>query len=592
MIENELTNKYIVSKSVHSYVFLAILTIVSLGVSYVIDAIIIGTFLGGDALASFGISEPITLILSIFAIIFSSGGGVSYSNYAGRGEKQKINNNFTIIFLFSLLIGAIITLFSPLYITPLTQLVGASGTLIETTSAYIAGFFIGAIPLILFEVLLVYTRLEGVNYLEIVAGGAIIVTNIILDILFVTVFHMGIFGIGLATAIGFTIADIILMKKVLSKQNSLGFCKIKDIVPEIKSMTFFGLPSGLSEFYNIIRIFITNHLAMFIGGAVLMSTMSILIEINALTFSVNLGFGAITLLLGGIFYGERDKKSLQDVLNVTLKSGVILTIILAIVIIILAPQIATVFIQEEEIVLKTITSLRIFALSIPLSLITVIFLNFYNSTKNSFIANYLGFARGFLFISIFAVILTPFIGEYAIWSCFTLGEIITLIGLLIIIKIKTGKFPRKLIDFILLNDDFEKDIISTLNITIKNDMKEVMELSNKIYNFGEKYFDDISTANKVSLCIEEMVGNIVEHGYEKDKKSKKNKTHYIDIRIIKTINHTIFRIRDDGTPFSPIDYADENEPTEKNVGIRMIQAIAENMEYRSTIGLNNLTITI
>jgi hypothetical protein len=41
-----------------------------------------------------------------------------------------------------------------------------------------------------------------------------------------------------------------------------------------------------------------------------------------------------------------------------------------------------------------------------------------------------------------------------------------------------------------------------------------------------------------------------------------------------------------------MEYADKHELTEKNIGINMIQAIAKNMEYRSTIGLNNLTITL
>ncbi len=586
MTINELTNKYIVSKSVHSYVFLAILTLLFMGISLVVDGLIIGNFIGTDGLAAFGIATPVMIFISAIAIIFSSGGGASCSNYAGKGEKKKINNNFTITFLFSLIIGILITLTAPLYIEPLSHFLGASGTLTTLTTSYLTGLMFVTIPAIIFEVIVVYTRLEGASHLEMIAGGAMLTTNIILDIVFVTLLNMGMFGIGLATSIGYTIAFLIIIIELFSEHTSLTFSKIEYILPEIKNIFIFGLPVGLNELYNTIRTLITNNLAIFVGGAIVMGALSILAEVNHLLNSVNLGFGAITLLLGGIFYGEQDKRSLRDVLKVTLKSGIIITIILAIFVIIFAPILVGAFAHHGEVTDTATTALRIFALSLPISLISTIFLNFYNSTKNSLLANFIGFNHSFLLISLFALTLTPFIGQYGIWTCFILGETITLVGLLIIIKIKTGKFPTTIEDFIIVDEEFEKNIKHTLNISIENNMDQVMDLSNQIYEFGEKYFEDKSTVNKVSLCIEEMVGNIVEHGYKSS-----NKVHYIDIRIIITTKHIIFRIRDDGTPFSPMEYTNENE-LGKYIGIKMIQGIAKNMDYRSTIGLNNLTITL
>ena len=587
MDKNQLTNEYIVSKSVHSYVSLAIATLLFISISLVVDGLFVGNLIGKEGLASFGLASPVLTFIFALAIIFASGGSSLCSNYAGKGEKERMNNNFTINLMLALIVGIIITVTSPIYITPLSYFLGSEGSLINLTISYLSGLMLATIPIILYELLTVYNRLEGFIQLEIISGTAILITNIIFDIVFVVFLNMGMFGIGLATAISFSIGSIIIATERFSKDSAIKLSKIRNSISEIENLLKYGFPGGLVEIYSTVRILIINNLAIIIGGTIVVGALSIQAEINHLLTSIKVGFGAITVLLGGIFFGERDKRSLTDVLKVTLKSGTIITLIITALVIIFAPILVDAFADNESLISTGIFSLRLFALSLPLSLICTIILNFYISTKNTFLANYVAFSHSFLFITLFALILTPVMGENGIWICFFLGELMTLIGLLIIIKRKTGKFPHSLEDFIFINDDFEKDIESTLNISIENNMEEVMELSNRVYEFGNKYIEDKSIRNKISLCIEEIAGNIVKHGYKSSKK-----VHYIDIRIIITTENIIFRIRDDGTPFSPIEYSDKHKYTESHIGIHMIQGISKKMEYRSTIGLNNLTITL
>ena len=587
MNKNQLTNEYIVSKSVHSYVSLAILTLLFVAISLVVDGLVIGNLIGKEGLASFGLASPVLTFIFALAIIFASGGSSLCSNYAGKGDNEKMSNNFTINLIFALIVGIIITVTYPIYITPLSYFLGTEGSLLNLTISYLSGIILATIPIIMFELITVYNRLEGFIGLEIISGIAILITNIILDLIFLIFLNMGMFGIGLATAISFLIGFIIIFSERLSKNSAIKLSKIRNPISEIKDLLKYGFPGGLVEIYNTIRTIIINNLAIIVGGTIVMGALSIQAEINHLLTSVKFGFGAITVLLGGIFFGERDKQSLKDVLKVTLKSGIILTLIVTILVIIFAPVLVDAFADNESLISTGIFSLRLFALSLPLSLICTTILNFYISTKNTYLANYIAFAHSFLFITLFALILTPLMGQNGIWICFFLGELMTLLGLLLIIKRKIGKFPHSLEDFIFVSDDFEKNINSTLNISIENNMEEVMELSNKIYEFGNKYIEDKSIRNKISLCIEEVAGNIVKHGYKSSKK-----VHYIDIRIIITKENIIFRIRDDGTPFSPIEYSDKHKYTESHIGIHMIQGISKKMEYRSTIGLNNLTITL
>ena len=587
MIKNELTNDYIVSKSVKFYNLVAILTVISISGSWVIDGIIIGNFIGNDGLASFGLASPVIIFIGALAIILAEGGSLTCFSYAGKGEKNKVNSNFTVAILTSILIAIIITITSPLYIHSLSLFLGSNSSLLPYTIDYLSGFLIAAIPFILFEVISLYIRIDGFHHLEIILVILMLIINCILDIVFITVFNMGMFGIGIVTAIIYTIGVLVLSTHFFSEKNTLHLSKIENGLSEIKKIVLNGLPNGLNQIYATLSALVINHLAIWLGGSIAMGALAIQANVNQLLSSVAIGIGITALLLGGIFYGEQDKRSLKDNLASSLKLGLILIISISFLVIVFAPIIVGTFENHPQVIETGILSLRLLALSLPISLVSVIFLNFYNSTNNLKIAAYIGFTHSFLFIVLFALFLTPFIGLMGIWTCFVLGESVSLIGLLILLKILTGKFPKSLDDFILVDNDFEKDIKAKLNLSIENNMQEVMELSNRVFLFGEKYFDDKSIINKLSLCIEEIAGNIVKHGYKSS-----SKTHFIDMKIIITSKNIIFRIRDDGTPFNPMDYADKHDQNEKNIGIHMIQNIALSMDYRSTIGLNNLTIIL
>ena len=86
-----------------------------------------------------------------------------------------------------------------------------------------------------------------------------------------------------------------------------------------------------------------------------------------------------------------------------------------------------------------------------------------------------------------------------------------------------------------------------------------------------------------------MAGNVVEHGFTKDKKK-----HTADIRIIHKKEEVLLGIKDDCIPFDPAerkDIIDPEDPT-KNIGIRLVCSMAEKIEYRNIPGLNILTIHI
>ncbi|KZX16852.1 multidrug export protein MepA [Methanobrevibacter cuticularis] len=585
IIKNTLTNNYLILKSFKSYLFLSIIGLISATLGIVVDGLVIGNFLGNDGMVAYGLVSPVFILILAFATVFGNGGTILSSNYIGREEREKVNSSFTMACLIGLITSIVITAFSPFYVDYLSVLLGATGALTRMASDFMFGLILGTISLIFSQILFLYTRLDNNPNLGLISIIITTVFNITLDILFVTVLHLGIFGIGIATSISYGLGALVLCTHFFTKNNTLYFSKIHDFNQAIDIIKI-GLPTALNRVFTMARTIVTNNVALWVGGVIVMGALTIQSSINQLLSAVAMGVGMTTMLLGGIFYGEEDRRSLADLLKISIKWGLYIIVPISVFVIVFAPFLVGLFGKNPEVLPTATVSLRLFALSLPPSLIGVVFLNFYSSINNTTMANYIGFAHSFLLISLFAVVLTPIIGDTGLWLCFFLGETFTLIGLIILIRTKTGRWPRKINDFLILDDSFEKNIKNSISISIGNDMDQVMELSNKIYSFIDKYPQYEDKLKKIALCVEEMAGNIVEHGFESSKQ------HYIDIRILLTEGGVIFRIRDDGKPFNPIEYGNDMSISKNKLGISIVRKIAKDISYRNTIGLNNLTIVL
>ena len=116
---------------------------------------------------------------------------------------------------------------------------------------------------------------------------------------------------------------------------------------------------------------------------------------------------------------------------------------------------------------------------------------------------------------------------------------------------------------------------------------EVVSLSSRVQEFCASKGIDHRRSMLSGLAIEEMAGNIVQHGYSED-----HKKHNIEVRVVHKDGSLILRIKDDCVPFDPADRRDLVEPEDitKNIGIRMVYSMAESVQYQNILGLNVLTI--
>ena len=119
--------------------------------------------------------------------------------------------------------------------------------------------------------------------------------------------------------------------------------------------------------------------------------------------------------------------------------------------------------------------------------------------------------------------------------------------------------------------------------------EEVLQVSRQVQAFCLERGVSRRGSYLAGLALEEMAGNVVEHGFTKDRKA-----HSVDIRVSHKKGGVILRIRDDCVPFDPGERRAmaESEDPAKNIGIRMIYQIARDIQYQNILGMNALTIRL
>jgi anti-sigma regulatory factor (Ser/Thr protein kinase) len=184
--------------------------------------------------------------------------------------------------------------------------------------------------------------------------------------------------------------------------------------------------------------------------------------------------------------------------------------------------------------------------------------------------------------------MTPAIGTDAAWLSFPAGEIFCLIIIAVSVFIRSKGITFKLEDWMKLDDDFGFSDNECLDLKVKSP-EDVVSVSERVMAFCLDKNVDKKKAMYSGLCVEEMAGNIVEYGF------KGRGKHTVDVRIVIIKDGMIIRIRDNTREFDPIlrleQYKGDKDVT-KNIGIRIVSGLAEDMTYRSTAGVNNLLIKL
>ena len=544
---------------------------------------------GSAAMSAIGFYNPINTLMCAVTGLFVCGSQIICGKYMGANQMDKTENVFAVDILSSLL-------FSLIYIALhlLAVPFGWMGLFTKDPEVrvyldqYVLGRAIGIIPYVLGQQLAAFLSLENKTIRTTVASVAFIVVNFITNFLFVSQWKMQAFGLALASSVGLWVFFLIELVYFLGKKSmmKIRFRGIKK--SDFVQIFTTGLPGALGDGYQTIRGLILNALIPVYAGSAGMSALSTTNSFVGLFWTIPSAMLVVSRMLMSVSIGEEDRRSLTDVMRHMFKWSIPIMSVIAVAIALLAEPITNLYYHDptETVYKMTVWGIRLMPLVMPLALPTMNGVCYAQSSGKHVLVNIMTAFDGFIGVCLFSLILVPAISINGVYWATILNSVFADLILVIYSIIRNKRFPRTMDDYMVIPADFGVAEGDRIDMTVR-DMEDVVTISMKVNEFCREKGIDEKRSYHASLFMEEMAGNVVDHGFSRDKK-----THLIDIRVAKKGNELILRIKDDCKPFDPAsmkDLFDKDDPA-KNIGIRMLYAMAEKVEYHNILGLNVLTI--
>lgn len=555
----------------------------------IVDGIVVSNYVGPAALAVIALFMPIERTLSTINTIFLGGAQILCGQYIGKNQVRKSVGVFSTAIFFIFAIGLTVTAISVLFCGAIASVFVRDAAIAADLRNYILGYAPGIIPMMLIPLLTAFLQMERQEKRTYIGMASMIVLNISLDILFVSVFHWGTLGLGLATATGNLSGALILGTYYIFHDSAIRFDR-KEIHPEeLKNIIQIGFPGAVSQLGQTVRALLLNTIMLTFVGNDGIAAFSAVCTFGSIYWAFSGGVSTAVRILSSIYVGEEDRAGLHTIMKTALIPGTGIVCAVTALCMLCAPLFTMMFYGPDAgaVYRMTITGFILFPLSAPFSCICTVFAGYYQCLKRIKIVNFLMLADGLIGAVLFSYILTPLLGMNGIW----LGQIANGLLTTLIIYLYTVRFgkhrPTSLSDLLVLDESFGVAPEDKIDIEI-TDMNDVINLSESIVAFSRDHGIDGRRSMIAGLCVEEMAGNIVQHGFDS------RKAYNIDVRVIYKQDELLIRLKDNCRLFNPKEVQDLFDPQDvtHNIGLRIVSKIARTMSYNNCLGINVLNITI
>ena len=257
-----------------------------------VDSIVVGKYVGDNALAAVGTSTPILNLLLALFVGVATGAGIVISQHFGAGDREAlskaIGNCITLAAIASLvtmIVGSLVT-------WPLLRILGTPDSVIQWCADYLMIFFLGSAGFTFYNILSGILRGMGDSFSAL--GFLLIATllNIGLDIWFVAGFDMGVAGVSLATVIAQGISAVLCFIKLLYMRDVFD---LKASMLRLRKDTAFriiklGVPSGITQGIMAVAMLVVQSLTNSMGEMV-MACNVIIMRVDGFAMMPNMTFG-------------------------------------------------------------------------------------------------------------------------------------------------------------------------------------------------------------------------------------------------------------------------------------------------------------
>ena len=316
-----------------------------------VDSIVVGNFVGTQALAAVGSTTMIVNLFVFFFNGFSIGAGVVIGHHFGARDMERLHDAIETVMTASFILCAVFTAASILLVRPMLHMMATPDDVFADAATYLTIYFAGISGLLIYNIGSGILRAVGDTTRPLYFLILTSVLNIFLDLLFVLVFHLGIAGVALATIAAQFVSAILTLILLLRTKDIYRFTwsDMHIDMPVLSRIVSVGLPAAIQSVITAFsNVFVQSYINFF-GSGVMAGwscynkiDMFIMLPMNSMAM-------ASTTFVSQNIGAQKEERALQGT-KVTIGLTLLITGIIAVLIWAFAPAAVALFTQDDNVV--------------------------------------------------------------------------------------------------------------------------------------------------------------------------------------------------------------------------------------------------
>ena len=411
------------------FVISPILMMICTSLYSIVDGFFVSNYVGKTPFAAVNLIMPVCMGLGTVGTMIGTGGSAIVSQALGEGKRQQANRYFSMLVYFAIMLSIVLSVIGLAFARPIAGMLGAENELLENCVVYSRILFITLTAFILqniFQSFFITAEKPSLSLkISIIAG----VTNVVLDFLFIVIFHWGIAGAAMATGIGQIVGGFIPIIYFARKNDSLLQLTKAKVERKILGKAFIN---GSSEMITNLSTSLVNILYNFqlmkLAGENGVAAYGIIMYVNFIFMAIFFGYSIGSAPIIGYHYGAANHDELKNLFRKSVLlmggAGIVLTLLAEI----LTNPLVNIFASyDKELFDLTCHGFRLYALAFIVMGINVWGSSFFTALGNGLISAAISFLRTLVFQISVVLILPLFLGIDGIWLAIVAAEFLALI---------------------------------------------------------------------------------------------------------------------------------------------------------------------
>ncbi len=412
----------------------------------IVDTAMVGQYHGPNGTAALAVVAPLWNVIYSLGLLMGIGGSVIFSTRRGGAEQSDGSENqyFTAAVIGSVLLSVLAWLGVLLFEGPLLTAFGADETLLPLAQRYMLPVKC-VFPLFLFnQMLAAFLRNDkdpGLATAGVLSGG---VFNIFGDYFFVFVCDMGIFGAGLATAIGSAVSFLVMLTHFVSRKNTLRLLKPKGLLRKLREITITGFSTFFIDVAMGILTVLFNRQIMKYLGADALAIYGPIIQISTFVQCCAYSVGQAAQPIISTNYGAQKGGRVRETLRLALWTAAFFGVFWTALSMAVPNLYIRIFMTPTPEILQMAPAIiRTYALSFLLLPFNIFSTYYFQAILRSVAAFVVSVARGLVISGILILLLPALSGADALWFAMPITELLVAVYAAAAIRGYTRALPER-----------------------------------------------------------------------------------------------------------------------------------------------------